>query len=191
MHKNICVFCGASDGNSPAYAQAARLLGQTLAKQGRRLVYGGGSKGLMGILANAALEAGGEVYGVIPQRLVEAETAHHGLTGLEVVPDMHVRKARMAELSDGFIALPGGIGTLEELFEMWTWSQIGYHAKPLALLDVNNYYQKLIDFLSHSASEGFVRQVYVDTLVTLNDPVALLDYFDGYQPHNLDRWAKE
>ncbi|MBW7983243.1 LOG family protein [Enterobacillus tribolii] len=191
MRKNICVFCGASVGNSPAYAEAARLLGHTLAKQGRRLVYGGGSKGLMGILANAALEAGGEVCGVIPQRLVEAETAHYGLSELEVVPDMHVRKARMAELSDGFIALPGGIGTLEELFEMWTWSQIGYHNKPIALLDVDNYYQKLVDFLRFSAEQGFVRQVYVDTLVTLQDPEALLAHFDTYRPHNLDRWAKE
>lgn len=191
MRKNICVFCGASEGLSPAYADVTRLLGKTLAMQGRRLIYGGGSKGLMGILANAALDAGGEVYGVIPQRLVEAETAHYGLTKLDVVNDMHQRKARMAELSDGFIALPGGIGTLEELFEMWTWSQIGYHTKPVALLEVNGYYQKLIDFLRYSAEQGFVRRAYVDTLVTQQDPLELLAYFDAYQHHNLNRWAKE
>lgn len=189
MRNNICVFCGACEGVSPAYADAAKRLGHTLAQQGRRLVYGGGNKGLMGILANAVLDAGGEVHGVIPQRLVEAETAHYGLTSLDIVPDMYTRKARMAELSDGFIALPGGIGTLEELFEIWTWSQIGYHTKPIALMDVNGYYAKLIEFLRFSAEQGFVRQQYIDTLMCLQDPLALLDQFDRYQPHNLNRWA--
>ena len=120
MRNNICIFCGASEGNNPAYVEHARQLGHLLATQGRRLVYGGGKKGLMGVVADAVLEAGGEAIGIIPQRLVEAETAHRGLTELEIVPDMHTRKARMAELADGFIALPGGIGTLEELFEIWT-----------------------------------------------------------------------
>lgn len=189
MRNNICVFCGASEGTNPAYSDAAKLLGRTLAQQGRRLIYGGGSKGLMGVLANAVLDAGGEVHGVIPQRLVEAETAHYGLTSLDIVPDMHTRKARMAELSDGFIALPGGIGTLEELFEIWTWSQIGYHNKPIALMDVTGYYQKLIEFLRYSAQQGFVRQQYVDTLVCLEDPAVILKEFDHYQPHNLNRWA--
>ncbi|PVZ84776.1 TIGR00730 family Rossman fold protein [Serratia sp. S1B] len=127
MRNNICVFCGASEGNHPAYVENAQKLGHIIATQGRRLIYGGGKKGLMGVVADAVLNAGGEVVGIIPQRLVEAETAHRGLSELEIVPDMHTRKARMAELADGFIALPGGIGTLEELFEIWTWGQIGYH----------------------------------------------------------------
>lgn len=190
MRKNICVYCGASTGNNPAYTEAAQLLGQTIAQQGRRLIYGGGNKGLMGILANAVLEAGGEVTGVIPERLVEAETAHHGLTELEIVPDMHIRKARMSELADGFIALPGGIGTFEELFEVWTWSQIGYHTNPVGLLNINDFYTPMSSFLQHVVDEGFVRQSYLNTLLVSNSATDLLSQFDQYQPHNLDRWAK-
>lgn len=188
MRNVICVFCGASDGVAERYTASARHLGQTLARQGRTLIYGGGSKGLMGALANAALEAGGEVHGVIPQRLVDAETAHLGLTSLEIVPDMHVRKARMTARADAFIALPGGIGTLEELFEIWTWGQIGYHDKPVGLLDVGHYYQRLRDFLRHSASEGFIRQPYLATLLQDDDAERLLAAFDTHQPHNLSRW---
>lgn len=190
MRKNICVYCGASTGNNLAYTEAAQQLGQIIAQQGRRLIYGGGNKGLMGILANAVLDAGGEVTGVIPERLVEAETAHHGLTELEIVPDMHVRKARMSELADGFIALPGGIGTFEELFEVWTWSQIGYHANPVGLLNINQFYTPMNTFLQHVVDEGFVRQSYLNTLLISDSATDLLSQFDQYQPHNLDRWAK-
>lgn len=190
MRKNICVFCGASEGVSPSYATHARLLGHTIAQQGRHLIYGGGKKGLMGIVADAVLEAGGEVTGVIPQRLVEAETAHRGLTQLEIVPDMHTRKARMAELADAFIALPGGIGTLEELFEVWTWGQIGYHTKPVALLDVNGFYRPLHAFLQQVADQGFVRHSYLETLFMSGNSEQLLAEMDVYQAKNADRWAK-
>ncbi|MBA1193461.1 TIGR00730 family Rossman fold protein [Pseudomonas entomophila] len=155
--RSVCVFCGASTGANPLYREAAVALGRTLAERGTTLVYGGGAVGLMGIVADAALAAGGEVIGIIPQSLKDAEIGHTGLTRLEVVDGMHARKARMAELSDAFIALPGGLGTLEELFEVWTWGQLGYHAKPLGLLDVNGFYEKLGSFLDHIVDEGFVR----------------------------------
>ncbi|GAA3612867.1 TIGR00730 family Rossman fold protein [Gibbsiella greigii] len=190
MRNNICVFCGASEGVNAAYATQARELGHTLATQGRRLIYGGGKKGLMGIVADAVLEAGGEAIGIIPERLVEAETAHRGLTKLEVVPDMHTRKARMAELAEAFIALPGGIGTLEELFEIWTWGQIGYHSKPVGLLDVQGFYQPLSNFLKHVANQGFMRHDYLATLFLSESAQTLLQQFDDYQPKNYDRWAK-
>ncbi|KFK94464.1 MULTISPECIES: TIGR00730 family Rossman fold protein [unclassified Serratia (in: enterobacteria)] len=190
MRNNICVFCGASEGINPAYAENARNLGRVIAAKGRRLVYGGGKKGLMGIVADAVLQAGGEVIGVIPERLVEAETAHRGLTKLEVVPDMHTRKARMAELADGFIALPGGIGTLEELFEIWTWGQIGYHNKPVGLLNVNDFYRPLSGFLQQVADQGFMRQDYLDTLHISDSAQTLLQQLDDYQAKNYDRWAK-
>lgn len=182
MRNNICVFCGASEGVNPAYAEQARQLGQLLAAQGRRLIYGGGKKGLMGIVADAVLAAGGEAVGIIPERLVEAETAHRGLTELEVVPDMHTRKARMAALADGFIALPGGIGTLEELFEIWTRGQIGYHNKPVGLLNVNGFYRPLSQFLEHVADQGFMRHDYLGTLHISESAQTLLQQFDDYQP---------
>lgn len=138
--RSICVFCGASRGTNPVYEQAAQYLGRTLAANGIRLVYGGGAVGLMGVVADATMAAGGEVIGIIPQSLKDAEVGHTGLSRLEVVDGMHARKARMAELADAFIALPGGLGTLEELFEVWTWGQLGYHPKPLGLLDVNHFY---------------------------------------------------
>ena len=145
--RSICVFCGASTGHDPIYREAAENLGRALAERGIRLVYGGGAVGLMGVVADAAMAAGGEVIGIIPQSLKDAEVGHTGLTRLEVVDGMHARKARMAELSDAFIALPGGLGTLEELFEVWTWGQLGYHGKPLGLLDTNQFYSKLSHFL--------------------------------------------
>lgn len=190
MRKNICVYCGASFGNDPAYVDVAKQLGAEIAAQGRSLVYGGGAKGLMGIVADEVLKAGGEVIGVIPDRLVQAETAHKGITDLRIVPDMHVRKSTMIELADGFIALPGGIGTLEELFEVWTWSQIGYHSKPVGVLNVNGFYEPMKAFLQHIVDEGFVRQSYLDTLIISKDPTDILNQFDNYMPHNLDRWAK-
>ncbi len=154
---SVCIFCGASTGTNPVYREAAIALGQELARRKLTLVYGGGAVGLMGVVADAALAAGGEVIGIIPKSLKNSEIGHEGLTRLEVVDGMHARKARMAELSDAFIALPGGLGTLEELFEVWTWGQLGYHGKPLGLLEVNGFYQKLTGFLDHVVGEGFVR----------------------------------
>src|SRR5699024_9155810 len=154
MRKNICVYCGASEGILPIYAEQARYLGQLIAQQGRRLIYGGGNRGLMGIIANAVLEHGGEVYGIIPHKLVIAETAHTGITTLDIVNDMPTRKARMMELADAFIAMPGGTGTLEELFEAWTATQIGYHAKPLSLFNIEHFYDPLLQYLAHSAQHG-------------------------------------
>lgn len=143
---SVCVFCGASTGTDPAYRDAAQALGRALAERKLTLVYGGGAVGLMGVVADAVLAAGGEVIGIIPQSLKDKEIGHSGLTRLEVVSGMHARKARMAELSDAFIALPGGLGTLEELFEVWTWGQLGDHGKPLGLLEVNGFYSKLTAF---------------------------------------------
>ena len=189
--RSICVFCGARQGNDPAYAAAAATLGRTLAEQGIRLVYGGGAVGLMGIVADAALAAGGEVIGIIPQSLEHSEIGHSGLTRLEVVDGMHARKARMAELSDAFIALPGGLGTLEELFEVWTWGQLGYHGKPLGLLEVNGFYSKLTAFLDHVVGEGFVRGQHRDMLQTSESPQTLLDALDAWQPVVTPKWAEQ
>ncbi|HEX7983819.1 MAG TPA: TIGR00730 family Rossman fold protein, partial [Duganella sp.] len=155
MTKTICVYCGANAGVTPAYAEAARALGRALVDQNLALVYGGGKVGLMGVIADAVLAAGGEVTGVIPTALVEREVGHMGLTRQFIVKDMHERKAMMASLSDGFIAMPGGMGTLEELFEMLTWSQLGIHAKPIGLLNVDGFYDGLIDFIAHASGQGF------------------------------------
>jgi uncharacterized protein (TIGR00730 family) len=154
---SVCVYCGSSFGSDPVYLEATRNLAQTLARHGIRVVYGGASVGLMGALADATLEAGGEVVGVIPRLLVDREIAHPRLTELHVVSSMHERKALMAELSDGFVALPGGIGTLEELIEVYTWSFLGIHAKPLGVLNTAGYYDGLSAFLDHAAGQGFLR----------------------------------
>jgi uncharacterized protein (TIGR00730 family) len=154
--KRICVFCASSLGNDEAYAQAAAKMGLLLAKQGLGLVYGGGNNGLMGALADACLRAGGEVWGVIPQNLVDREFAHRGVQHLEVVQTMHQRKARMAELAKAFIALPGGVGTLEEIFEVLAWSQLGLHRKPAGILNVKGYYDPLLEFLGRARSQGFI-----------------------------------
>lgn len=191
MKQNICVFCGASDGLRPEYQQQAELLGKTLAEQNRRLIYGGGNKGLMGFIANAVLAHGGEVIGIIPERLVKAETAHHGLTRLEVVDDMHQRKSRMSELADGFIAMPGGTGTLEEIFEVWTAVQIGYHEKPVALFDIAQFWQKMQAFLQHAVNEGFIRESFYNTLITSDSPMTILQKMDDYIPKDLQRWIKK
>ena len=187
--RSICVFCGARQGNDPAYAAAAATLGRTLAEQGIRLVYGGGAVGLMGIVADAALAAGGEVIGIIPQRLEHSEIGHSGLTRLEVVDGMHARKARMAELSDAFIALPGGLGTLEELFEVWTWGQLGYHQKPLGLMEVNDFFEKLCSFLDHLAAEGFVRSEHRVMLRSSRNAEALIEQLRSWQPTDAAKWA--
>lgn len=186
--KAICVFCGASPGGNPVYTQAAADLGRTLAQTGITLVYGGGAVGLMGVVADAALAAGGEVIGIIPQSLERAEVGHKGLTRLEVVDGMHARKARMAELSDAFIALPGGLGTLEELFEVWTWAQLGYHSKPLGLLEVNGFYAKLIGFLDHLVDERFVREPHRTLLQVREDAHSLLEAMNNYQPNLNPKW---
>jgi len=186
--RSVCVFCGASPGANPVYREAAVDLGQHIAERGLRLVYGGGAVGLMGIVADAALAAGGEVVGIIPQSLERSEIGHKGLTRLEVVDGMHARKARMAELSDAFIALPGGLGTLEELFEVWTWGQLGYHGKPLGLLEVNGFYSKLTGFLDHLVAERFVRKHHRAMLQISEAPAQLLDALAEWQPTVTPKW---
>ena len=174
MLRSICVFCGSSSGASASYGAAAKALAVSAAAQRIQIVYGGASVGIMGVLADSTLAAGGRVIGVIPRALVDREIAHTGLTELHVVDTMHDRKARMAELADAFVALPGGLGTLEELFEIWTWGMLGLHHKPYGLLDVDGYYQPLIKFLDHARDEGFVRPSQRDRLVVDTDAERLL-----------------
>ncbi|MEL7936759.1 MULTISPECIES: TIGR00730 family Rossman fold protein [Pseudomonas] len=187
--RSICVFCGASPGASPIYREAAESLGRHIAERGLRLVYGGGAVGLMGMVADAALAAGGEVVGIIPQSLKEAEIGHKGLSRLEVVDGMHARKARMAELSDAFIALPGGLGTLEELFEVWTWGQLGYHAKPLGVLEVDGFYAPLLTFLDHLVQERFVRAEHRQMLQRGATPAELVDALQAWKPLAAPKWV--
>lgn len=177
----ICVFCGSSLG-SDHYADAARETGRTLARRRIALVYGGGRVGLMGVLADAALNAGGRVIGVIPQSLLEREIQHTGLSELEVVSTMHERKTKMAELADGFIALPGGAGTLEEIFEQWTWAQLGIHHKPCGFLDTNGYFGPLRQLINRMATEGFLRPEHASMLVFHTEPAAIVDAFRDYLP---------
>jgi uncharacterized protein (TIGR00730 family) len=184
----VLVFCGSSPGRIPDYADAAHELGRLLAEKGLETVYGGASVGLMGAVADGALAAGGRVIGVIPSRLVDAEVAHAGLTELRVVETMHERKALMAELSDAVIALPGGTGTLDELFELFTWSQLGLHRKPLGLLDVADYWQPLLAFLKHAVNERFLRAEHLDTLLVERYPAALLDRLASYEHRAVDKW---
>jgi uncharacterized protein (TIGR00730 family) len=186
--KSICVYCGSSIGSSPSLAAAARELGQTLAASNLELIYGGGRVGLMGVLADAVLEAGGRVQGVIPQALADREVAHAGLTQLHVVDTMHQRKAMMAELSDGFIALPGGLGTFEELFEIWTWAQLGMHSKPIGLLNVASYFDLLLQFLDHATSQQLLKPVHRDLLLVSNSPDALLSQMQSAAPVNTPKW---
>jgi len=171
----ICVFCGSASGADDKYLPAARAFGRSAAERGLRIVYGGASVGLMGAVADAALLAGGDVVGVMPRALVDREIAHRGLTRLYVVDTMHERKAMMAELSDAFAALPGGLGTLEELFEVWTWGMLGLHAKPYGMLNTAGYYSPLIAFLDRARDEGFVREAQRDMLVVESEPHRLLD----------------
>ncbi|EIK96467.1 hypothetical protein PMM47T1_11087 [Pseudomonas sp. M47T1] len=186
---SVCVFCGASSGSNPVYREAAITLGRALAERKLTLVYGGGAVGLMGIVADAVLAAGGEVVGIIPHSLNDLEIGHKGLTRLEVVDGMHARKARMAELADAFIALPGGLGTLEELFEVWTWGQLGYHGKPLGLLEVNGFYSKLTGFLDHLVQENFVREQHRSMLQVNESATDLLDTLDAWRPTVLPKWV--
>ena len=184
----ICVYCGSSPGRDPAYVAAAHAMGRSLAERGLGLVYGGGHVGLMGAVADAALAAGGEVVGVIPQALADREIAHRGLTELRVVGSMHERKLLMAELSSGFVALPGGMGTLEELFEVYTWTQLGLHAKPLGLLNAGRYYDGLVAFLDHAVAERFVTREHRAMLVVGTEPGAILDAFAGWRPPDRPKW---
>ena len=163
--QSVCIYCGSSSGNNEAYAQTAKVVGEFLARENLTMVYGGGDVGLMGITANSCLAAEGKVVGVIPEKLQNLEVGHSKLTELFVVNDMHSRKAKMAELSDAFIALPGGFGTLEELFEVTTWSQLNYHLKPVGLLNINGYYDYLIRFIEHATLEGFIRNVHADLIL--------------------------
>ena len=172
--KSIAVYCGASFGADPTYADAARALAQVLVGHNIGLVYGGGNVGLMGVIADEVLRLGGEATGVIPRALVEREDGHTGLTRMFVVKDMHERKAMMAELSDGFIAMPGGMGTLEELFEMLTWSQLGIHAKPVGVLNVGGFYDGLVGFLAHLHAEGFVRAEHAGLMMVESTAEALV-----------------
>jgi uncharacterized protein (TIGR00730 family) len=182
------VYCGSSPGRDAAYARAAEGLGRTLAERGIGLVYGGGHVGLMGTVADAALAAGGEAIGVMPQALVDREIAHRGLTELRVVGSMHERKLLMAELAGGFIALPGGMGTLEELFEVYTWTQLGLHSKPLGLLNVRGYYDGLVAFLDHAVAERFVTPAHRDMLVVGTEPEAILAAFSGWRAPDRPKW---
>jgi uncharacterized protein (TIGR00730 family) len=185
---SICVYCGSSPGRLPAYGNAARELAATLVEQNIRLVYGGAKVGIMGVLADTVLQLGGEVVGIIPEALVQKEVAHTGLTQLHVTRSMHERKTLMAELADGFVALPGGIGTLEELFEVWTWAQLGFHHKPCGLLNVEGYYDSLAMFLDHTVVEEFVRQPHRSMLVVESDPRALLERFRKHVPPLVAKW---
>jgi uncharacterized protein (TIGR00730 family) len=186
--KRIVVFCGSSPGRRPAYMAAAQDLGRLLATRGIGVVYGGASIGLMGALADAALAAGGEVIGVIPRRLFPAEIPHTGLTEQRIVETMHERKALMAELSDAVIALPGGTGTLDELFEMFTWSQLGLHRQPIGLLDVEGYWKSLLSFLEHMVQERFIHAEHRDTLLVESDPEALLERLGSIEHPVRGKW---
>jgi len=188
--QRVCVYCASNDGVRPEYLEAARRLGTLIAQRGYGLVYGGGGSGLMGALADAALAAGGEVIGVMPHTLVQREAAHQRLTALHVVDSMHERKAMLTELADAFIALPGGLGTLEEFFETWTWAQLGVHRKPVGLLDVAQYWQSLVKMLEHVEAEGFLRGTPQEWLVLDTDPALLLDRLATFEPPHVRRWLR-
>ncbi len=185
--RRICVYCGSSPGFHESYASAARGLGALLAERGIELVFGGGCIGLMKVIADTVLERGGRATGVIPRSLVDRELAHRGLTDLRVVESMHERKALMAELSDGFIAMPGGIGTFEEFLEALTWGQLGFHAKPCGLLNTRGYFDLLLSFLDHSVGEGFLNARIRDMIIVDPDPAALLESFAAYTPPSVDK----
>jgi uncharacterized protein (TIGR00730 family) len=186
----LCVFCGSNAGQDPVYIETAQALGQALAANGIDLVYGGASVGLMGAVADAAMARGGHVIGVMPQALVDKEIAHRSLSDLRVVGSMHERKALMAELADGFIALPGGLGTFEELFEVWTWAQLGYHRKPCALLNAGGFYDKLTDFLDDVVERGFMKPIHRAMLIVEDEPTTLIEAIRAYEPPKVDKWIK-
>jgi uncharacterized protein (TIGR00730 family) len=189
--KRICLFCGSSPGRSETYRDAAAEFGRLLASEGIGLVYGGASVGLMTIAADAALEAGGEVIGVIPEALAGRELAHRGLTQLHIVGSMHERKALMAELSDGFVSLPGGLGTFEEFFEVITWALLGFHRKPCGLISVDGYYTRLLDLIDHAVAEGFVQKTDRDLILVSDGCAEMLQMLRSYRPPQLHRWIDE
>lgn len=188
--RSVCVFCGSNVGARPSYAEAARGLGQVLARRRLRLVYGGAAVGLMGLLADAALAERGSVVGVIPNALVEREIAHSGLSEIRTVTSMHERKALMADLSDAFIALPGGAGTLEELFEVWTWGQLGHHRKPVGLLNVDGFFDPLLAFLDQQCRERFMRPEHREMLLVDSEASRLLDRFHRYEAPAVEKWIR-
>lgn len=186
--QTVCVYCGSNPGKSPQYIEAAQDLGQELVARGLGLVYGGSSVGLMGAVADAVLRAGGRVTGVIPHSLASKELAHKGLTELFVVASMHERKAKMAQLADGFIAMPGGWGTIEEIFEALTWAQLGFHHKPCGLLNVAAYYDHLQAFIEHTMEQRFVRAEYRSMMMIESQPAVLLDRFASYRAPQVKKW---
>jgi len=187
--KRICVFCGSNAGARSEYAEAARALATVLAGRKLGIVYGGGNVGLMGVLADAALARGGEVIGVIPQKLVDKEVAHRGVTELRIVETMHERKALMNDLSDAFLALPGGFGTLDEFFEVLTWSQLGFHGKPCALLNVAGYYDGMLAMLDHAVTERFLRPAHRELIIADTDPLRLLQRLSAFVPAPKGKWS--
>ena len=186
--KRLCVYCGSSPGGQPDYARVARQLAHAMVNRNIDLVYGGASVGIMGEIANAVLEEGGDVIGIIPKGLFVKEIAHTGITELREVDSMHERKSLMADLSDGFIALPGGLGTMEEILEIITWSQLGMHRKPCGLLNVCHYYDKLIGFLDHAVSEQFIKATHRSTILVDECPDALLEKFEAYKAPETAKW---
>jgi len=184
----VCVFAGSSSGTAATYTDAARGLGRLLAARGVGLVYGGARVGLMGAVADAALEAGGSVVGVIPSALVTKEVAHSGLTELHVVSSMHERKAMMAGLADAFVALPGGLGTWEELFEIATWGQLGLHDKPCGLLNTDGYFDRLLAFVDHAVDQGFLRREHAGMIAVASDAMGLIERLESYRPPRVGKW---
>ena len=186
--KRICVFCGSNKGAKPAYIEAAKSLGKVLVKKNIGLIYGGGKVGLMGVIADEVLAGGGEVIGVIPQSLVAREVAHQTVTQMHIVNSMHERKALMADLSDGFMALPGGMGTLDEFCEILTWAQLGIHQKPCGILNIENYFTPLLAMFDHAMREGFLRDTHRALVIEATEPETLLDLLAKHQPQHVEKW---
>lgn len=189
--KRLCVYCGSSPGSGNSYINAAKEFAQLLVVSGIDLVYGGSHRGIMGVLADAVLEGGGKVSGVIPQSLCGKEVVHEGLTELHIVSSMHERKSLMAMLSDGFVAMPGGYGTLEEIVEVLTWGQLQFHEKPCGLLNVGGYFDHLLAYFEHAASEGFLRTEHQQMLMVARTPAELLDQFEHYEPPTSKKWVED
>lgn len=189
--RSICIYCGSNPGDNPAYMEAARAMGQLIAGQGHRLIYGGGHVGLMGAAADAALSAGGEVIGVIPRDILEKEVGHGGVTELFTVNSMHERKMKMASLSDSFVALPGGIGTLEEIIEVLTWSQLGFHSKPCAVLNIEGFFNPLFQLLDHMVEHRFLLREHRQQLLSADTPEAVIDAVLAHKAVNIDKWMDQ
>lgn len=190
MHRRVCVFCGSSSGNRDVYAAAAKSVAQCLVAKGIGIVYGGGGTGLMGVLADTALEAGGEIIGIIPRHLVSKEVSHTGLSDLRVVGSMHERKAMMGELSDAFLALPGGFGTLEEFCEVLTWTQLGLYRKPCGILNVNGFYDHLLALFDHAVDEQFLRAIHRGIVISGDQPESLITRLLEYEAPVVDKWLE-